>query len=498
MGSYWIESTKDLENNYPKLENNLETEVCIVGAGLVGILTAYYLSKNGKKVIILEKDRVCSKTSGNTTAKITSGHGLFYKYLIDSEGKKFAKKYYEANEHAINNYKNIIEKENIDCDFEYQNSYIFTEKEEELTKIKDEVESLHLIGADAEFTTKTDLPFSIKGAIKFKNQAQFNSRKFAIQLLDKMIKEGNVKIFESSKVIDIKKDDGFYNILTKENIVKAKYVVQACRYPIINAPGFYFFKMYQSKSHGIAIDADTDFFEGMYINSELPTKSFRTIKDGDKRLLAIVGQDYKTGSEIDYANIEVQLEKIAKDMYPNCKIKYRWSAEDCISLDKIPYIGEFSKFMPNVFVATGFKKWGMTTSLVAANIICDKILEIKNEYEDIFKATRTEPIKNIKEVENMLKQTTKSLIIDKLEIPKEKLEEIKNGEGKIIVVDGKKVGIYVDEHGKVFKVNPVCSHLGCELIWNSLEKTWDCPCHGSRFDVSGKSLEVPSVDDLKN
>lgn len=497
MGSYWIESTKNIEKDFLKLNNNLEVDVCIIGAGITGVMTAYYLANEGKKIAILEKDKVCLKTSGNTTAKITSQHGLFYKYLLDSEGYNFARKYYEANERAIKNIENIIDKENIDCDFEQQDAYVFTQKEEDVKKIKDEVESVKKIGGICEFTTKTNLPFSIQGAIKFPNQAQFNVRKFVLKLLNKIEESGNCDIFENSKVLDVKKDGDMYRVYTKDNYVKAKSVVLACHYPIINSPGFYFFKMYQSRSHAIAIEADTDFFDGMYINSELPTKSFRTIKDGNKRLLAIVGSDYKTGSEINYKNINNELEKIAKDMYPNCKIRYRWSAQDCISLDKIAYVGEFSNFMPNIYVGTGYKKWGITLSNISANIICDKIQGRKNEYEDIFKATRTEPIKNIKEVENMIKQTAKSLVLKKFEIKKEDLEDIENSEGKIINCNGNKIGVFKDETGKVYAVKPICSHLGCELSWNSLEHTWDCPCHGSRFDIEGKSLEAPSINNLE-
>ena len=497
MNSYWIESTKNMEKNYNKLNENIEADVCIIGAGITGSLTAFYLAKEGKNVVLLEKDKVCEKTSGNTTAKITSQHGLFYNYLLQSEGYEFAKKYYEANENSIKNIENIVKNENIDCDFEKQDAYIFTQKEDEVKKIKDEFFAVKKIGGTAEFTTKCNLPFSIQGAIKFPNQAQFNSRKFVIELLNKTEKSGKLKIFENSKVIGVKKDEDMYKIYTKDNYVKAKYVVLACHYPIINAPGFYFFKMYQSRSHAIAIEAETEFFEGMYINSELPTKSFRTIKDGENKLLVIVGEDYKTGSKIDYENIYNKLEKIAKDIYPNCKVKYRWSAQDCISLDKIPYIGKFSNFMENVYIGTGYKKWGMTTADISANIICDNIMGRKNEYEDIFKSTRTEPVKNIKEVENMIKQTTKSLVLEKITIPKQDLEEIKSGEGKIISVNGKKVGIYIDEIGKVHAIKPSCSHLGCEMIFNKLEKTWDCPCHGSRFDVDGKSIETPSIHDLE-
>lgn len=498
MSSYWADSTKNIGKEYSNLSKNLEAEVCIIGGGITGASVAYYLTKEGRNVVLLEKDKVCLKTSGNTTAKITSQHGLFYKYLLESEGFEFAKKYYEANENAIRNIENIVNEENIDCDFEkQQDSYVFTQKEDEVQKIKDEVESVKKIGGNAEFTTKTNLPFSVQGAMKFQNQAQFNPRKYVLGLLNKIEESGNGSIFEDSKVVDVKKDGDMYKVYTKNNYVRAKFVVLACHYPIINSPGFYFFKMYQSRSHAIAIEADADFFEGMYINSELPTKSFRTIKDGNKRFLVIVGSDYKTGADINYENINNELEKIARDMYPNCKVKYRWSAQDCISLDKIAYIGEFSKFMPNVYVGTGYKKWGMTLSNVAANIICDKIQGRENEYEDIFKATRTEPIKNIKEVENMLKQTTKSLVLEKFEIPITEVEEIKNGEGKIINSNGKKVAVYKDENGKIYAVKPICSHLGCELTWNSLEHTWDCPCHGSRFDVNGKSIETPSINNLE-
>ena len=494
MSSFWIESTKNIEKNYDKLTKNLEADICVVGCGITGAIVAYYLTKEGKNVVILEKDKICEKTTANSTAKITSQHGLFYKYLLDSKGAEFAKKYYEANENAIKNIEYIVKNENLDCDFEKQDAYIFTQKQDDIKKIEDEFNAVKEIGGNADFTTSCNLPFNINVAVKFSNQAQFNSRKFVLELINKLDKD--VNIFENSKVVDVKKDGNIYNIFTNENCIKAKYVVLACHYPIINVPGFYFIKMYQTRSHAIAIDADTNFFDGMYINSELPTKSFRTVKSGDKRLLVIVSEDYKTGSDINYENINNNLEKIAKEIYPNCKIKYKWSAQDCISLDKIPYIGEFSRFMPDVYVATGFKKWGMTTADIAANIICDKIMERENKYAEIFKATRTEPIKNIKEVENMLKQTAKSVVIEKFTIPKEDLEEIKSGEGKIIVVNGKKVGIYIDKNDNIHAINPVCSHLGCELVFNRLEHTWDCPCHGSRFDIDGNSIEAPSIDNL--
>lgn len=495
MNSYWIQSTKNIEKKYPELNSNIKADVCIIGGGITGISIGYELVEKGINVAILEKDQIGKKTTGNTTGKITSLHGLFYKYLTQSNGKEFAKKYLKANEEAIKNIKNIIDKENIECDFEYQDSYVYTEKEEEVEKISEEVEILNDIGFNCTFEEQSELPFKILGAIKFENQAQFNIMKYLLGLAE-CIEKKEGRIFENSKVYDLKKQNNGYIVYSDNGTVECKDVIIATHYPIINSPGFYFLKMYQSMSYAIAVETNSKIFDGMYINSELPTKSFRSIKDGDKRLLLIVGSDHKTGEKIDLSNSYKDLEKVAKQLYPDCKVKYRWYTEDCITLDKIPYIGEFSNFMPNVYVATGYKKWGITTSNIAANIIKDKILNNDNEYEEIFRATRMEPIKNIKEVENMLKETTNSLIINKIKIPNDKISDINKEDGKIIEIDGKKVGVYKDEKGELYAVNPVCSHLGCELSWNNISKTWDCPCHGSRFDYKGKSIYSPSIKDL--
>lgn len=497
MSSYWIESTKNIEKKYPKLEENIETDVCIIGGGLSGISSAYELAKCGVKVVVLEKEHIGKKTTGNTTGKITSQHGLFYDYLIQSEGGKFAKKYLDANEQAIKNIKNIIDAEKIECDFEYQDAYVYTQKQEEIKKIEKEVQVLKQLNFDCEFVNKTDLPFDILGAIKFKNQAQFNVRKYLFGLAN-CIENNGGKIFENSKVYDLKKDSDKYLTYCDNICVRSKYVVIASHYPIINFPGFYFLKMYQSMSYAIAIETNQEIFNGMYINSESPTKSIRNIKDGNKRLLLIAGSDHKTGAKINLLNAYKDLEKIAKGIYPDCRVKYKWHTEDCITLDKIPYIGEFSKFMPNVYVATGYKKWGITTSNIASNIIKDKILNKSNKYEEIFKAIRMEPIKNIKEVENMLKETTNSLVINKMKIPKDKISNINKEDARIIEIDGKKVGVYKDKQGELYAVKPVCSHLGCELSFNNLAKTWDCPCHGSRFDYKGNSIYSPSIKNLES
>lgn len=496
MESLWIKTTKNNEI-FEQLNDTKKVDVCVIGGGLFGLTTAYYLTKNNINTIVLEKGRIGEKVSGNTTGKITSQHGLFYKYLIESKGVEFAQKYLMANEEAIKNIKKIILKENIECDFKNQDSYVYTKKEEKIEKIKEEIEALKTIGFDSEFISKNELQFKALAAIKFKNQAQFNIMKYLIGLAN-CIENNNGKIFEKTKVYDLKKENDKYLVFFEDGIVECQNVIIATHYPIFNSPGFYFLKMYQSMSYAIALETNNDIPEGIYISSDNPKISIRTIDVNKKnKMIVIVGNDHKTGESNNGDNYK-ELEKIAKSVYPDCKIMYRWSTEDCITLDKIPYIGEFSKIMPNVYVATGYNKWGITTSNIAANIIKDKILKKDNKYENLFKATRMEPIKNIKEVENILKETASSLILKKMTIPYNKINDINKEEGKIVEIEGKKVGIYKDKKEILHAVNPICSHLGCEVIWNSSDKTWDCPCHGSRFDYSGKSIYSPSIKDIEN
>lgn len=495
MKSLWL--NENIIENFSELKENLETEICIIGGGIFGISTAYYLSKHRYKVVLLEKDKIASKVTGHTTAKITSQHGLIYHYLLNQYGKDFAKKYYEANQKAIENIKKIINSNNINCDFKKQTSNIYTTNESEVNKIEEEIKALEELNIEATKIKESSLPFDIISGIEFPNQAQFNPIKY-INGLVKIIKENNGLIFENTTCYDIKKEENSYICYTKNNKIKAKYIIIATQYPFINFPGIYFAKMYQSSSYVIGIDTKTELFNGMYINIQSPIYSFRTAIDNEKEILLIGGLDHKTGENIDYKSSYGLLEKKAKEWYPNCEIKYHWSTRDCITLDKIPYIGEFSNMLPNIYIGTGFNKWGMTSSNVAAKIITDKITEKENEFEEIFKATRVNPIINKDEVKNMISQTAKSLVIERFkENSKEDIDNIKKETGKIIEINGEKVGIYKDIKGEVFAVKPVCTHLGCILNWNNADKTWDCPCHGSRFDYTGKNINNPAIKNLE-
>ena len=491
MESYWVQTTT--RPNFLKLEKELNTDVCIIGAGITGIMTAYMLLDSGLKICLIDKGEICSGVTENTTAKITSQHNLIYRYLEDTFGEEFSKKYLKSNEEAINEIEGIVKKEQIDCEFKRTDNYIYTCTDEYVQRIKDEADTLKRLGLEVELIDKIDLPFEIKLAIKAPNQAKFHPLKYLYKIVE-ILEQNNVEIYTNSRVQDIEKNGETYNIKTDEHIINAKYVVMATHYPIKSFPGLYFLKMYQDRSYEIAIEPHYKIPEGMYISAETPVASFRSIND---ELLIIGGQGHKTGDNSkDLDLCYKSLETYAKEIYPSMKTKYKWNTQDCVSLDKVPYIGDFSNLMPHLYVATGYKKWGMTTSHIAAKIIRDRILGRDNEYNEIYKATRMAPLKNHEEFGSMLKQTAYSLGINKLKMPEYKFQDLNKDSGGVVEYKNKKLGVYKDKNGKVFVVKPYCKHLGCELSWNNLEKTWDCPCHGSRYDYTGKLITEPATEDL--
>lgn len=478
---------------YNILNNDINTYVCIIGGGITGVSTGYMLQKNNVDFVLLEKNTICNSTTKFSTAKITSQHGLIYSDITKKYGLNYAKLYLEANNIAIKNIKEIIEKENIDCDFTPQDSYIFTQKIQYKANINNEAQILAKIGFKSfEVLNSIDLPINGSYAIKFKNQAKFNPLKYTLVLAN-IIKN---KIYENANVIKIEKDKNSYIVHTPKNKIHCKKIVIATHFPIKDIPGFHFIKMYQETSNVLALDIKDNVFNGMHINAENPTLSFRSLNYKGHNILLVGGNEFKTGDVINENKFKL-LEDVAQNMYPNCKILKKWNTQDCMTLDKIPYIGNFSNFYPNVYLATGFNKWGMTTSNIAANILKDKILENNNKYEKVFDSTRLHPVKNCRELYYNINQTIQSEIINKLKIKEENIDDIPLNTGKIIKENNKNVGIYKDIKGNIYRIHPYCGHLKCLLTFNSQDKTWDCPCHGSRFDIYGNVISNPANKDIK-
>ena len=477
MESVWSEGCKFDKKD--QLKENIETEVLVIGAGMAGLLTAYLLKQKGEEVVVIDSEQIASGNTKNTTAKITSQHDLIYNKLIKEFGEDKARQYAKANELAIKKYKEIIEDRKIECDFKIMPAYVYDLKEVEA--IKNEVEAAKKLGIDAEFVERTKLPFEIKGAVKFNNQAQFNPLKFLKNISEDLV------IYENTTAISIEGN----LIKTNRGDIKANKIVVATHYPIINSPGYYFMKMHQERSYVIALE-NCDDIDGMYIDYDKNGYSFRNYEG----LLLLGGISHRTGENETGGSYD-KLRIVAKKLYPKSKEKYHWSAQDCMTIDGIPYIGRYSDKTPNMYVATGFNKWGMTSSMVSAMIISDLITEKENDFSEIFSPKRFDLSLSVNNIANDIIKTAKNFIVQKIEIPESKIEHIKKGHAGIVEYNGEQVGVYKDCSGKVFIVSTKCSHLGCQLHWNADELTWDCPCHGSRFTYEGRRLESPAIKNIQ-
>lgn len=368
MKSVWSESCKFRKRE--ALNKDIKTDVLVIGAGIAGILTAYMLKQKGRDVVLIDAAEIASGNTKNTTAKITSQHDLIYSKLITEFGEEKARQYAKANELAIKKYKEIIEDKRIECDFEEKPAYVYSLNEVDV--LKEEAKAAKKLGIYAEFVQKANLPFKINGALKFNNQAQFNPLKFLKDILNELV------IYENTRALEIKEN----LVVTSGGNITAKNIVVATHYPIMNAPGYYFMKMHQERSYVLALENKSE-VDGMYIDLNKEGYSFRTYNN----LLLLGGISHRTGENEEGGSYD-ELRKVAKRLYPKAKEKYHWSAQDCMTIDGIPYIGRYSSETPNIYVATGFNKWGMTSSMVSAMIISDMILEKENDFSEIFSPKR--------------------------------------------------------------------------------------------------------------
>ncbi|GAA0078421.1 FAD-dependent oxidoreductase [Clostridium sp. CTA-5] len=478
-----MESVWNSEVNFKKretLSKDLECDILVIGAGMAGLLTAYMLTKAGREVVVIDAKSTASGVTKNTTAKITCQHDLIYHSIINEFGEDRARQYAKANELAIQKYKEIIDEENINCDFEFKDAYLYSV--DNIESLQDEYNAANKLGIDAELIDKVNLPLKIKGALKFRNQAQFNPLKFLKPISEKLT------IYENTTALDITEE---ISVVTKDDIkIKANKIIVATHYPFLNTPGYYFMRMHQERSYVLALE-NAQNVNGMYKGIDKNAYSFRNYKN-----LLIFGGVGQRAGENEAGGAYDELRKAAKEIYPNAIEKYHWSAQDCMTLDNIPYIGYYSSKTPDIYVETGFKKWGMTTSMVAAMIISDMILEKENDFSEIFSPGRFDMSASMKNAANDLIVTAKNFIAQRIDIPDEGLEDIKNGHGGIVEYNGQKVGVYKDNDGKIFTVSTKCAHLGCQLEWNADELTWDCPCHGSRYDYKGNWIESPTNKSL--
>lgn len=476
MESIWTKSCEIKKRE--QLREDTKTEIAVIGAGMAGVLIAYKLMKSGKKVIVLEARRIAKGQTCNTTAKITSQHDLIYHKLTENMGVETTKMYAMANENAINEYERIINEEKISCDFEKKTSYIYSEN---AGLLKTEAKIAQQLGLPASYTERVSIPIKEVSAVRFSNQAQFNPLKFI-----KAISE-NLEIYEKTPVITVEDN----TLVTPKAKVTADKIIFACHYPFLNFPGLYFARMHQERSYVIALE-NAMILDGMYKGAdEMNAYSFRNYGD----ILLFGGAKHRTGENSEGGRYD-SLRKKAKELFPNSKEVACWSAQDCITSDSVPYIGQYCADKPDWYIATGFQKWGMTSSMVSAMILNDLICGNQNPYAQVFSPSRFafEDIPGIAcESGHAVKGLSKR-IFGNAEISVDRLPK---GQGGVVLINGSKAGAYRDEKGKLYIVDIKCPHLGCQLEWNSDEKSWDCPCHGSRFDYKGNLISNPAQTNIK-
>ncbi len=490
--SFWMASTQ--RTDYPALDKDLKADIAIVGGGFVGISTAYMLSMAGLKPVIIEADRIVQGTTGHTTAKITSQHGLIYSKIKSKISEEFAKQYADANETAIRTIEQIVNENNIKCDYLPQSAYDFTYRDGYIDKINEEVKVASSLGIKASYLDEIPLPFKIKAAVRFDNQAQFHPRKYLLSLAEIIVEQG-CQIYEQSRVVNIEDEDKYVLITNNGKKVMAEKVIIASHYPCYNKAGLYFARLWTERSYILGVKVNEKYPGGMYITAEEPGRSLRSQPSDEGELILVGGEHHKTGQGEDTVKHYNVLVDYANENFTVEDIPYRWSTQDCMTLDDIPYVGHFTSDTPNMYIATGFGKWGMTNSVASSLILRDFITDGKSPWQDVYSPSRVTVAASAKSfvVENL--NVAKELIKGKTTPLPEKVD-MKPGEGKVIEAEGQRAGAYKDNKGNVHVVNTTCTHMGCELMWNSAEKSWDCPCHGSRFTYEGEIIEGPAVKPL--
>ena len=431
MDSLWKESA--MRPAFPTMPGSMKTDVLIIGGGMAGLLCAHMLKKAGVDCILVEAKKICDGTTCDTTAKITLQHGLIYDKLIRQFGHDKAKLYLRAQEKACAEYERLCQ--NIDCEYIKQDSCVYSLQDR--TVISKEVTALNRLGCKAQFSRAEHLPFPTAGAVRVKDQAQFHPLKFAFEI------SKDLPIYENTKVIEMMPG----KVLTNRGQISCNKIIVATHFPILNKHGSYFLKLYQQRSYVLALKG-AQHLDGMYVDEDKKGLSFRNYGD----LLLLGGGSHRTGKK---GGNWHELEEFARKYYPSARVVGKWATQDCMSLDGVPYIGQYSKNTPDLYVATGFNKWGMSSSMVSAMILSDLVQGKPNEYAQVFSPSRS--ILRPQLAINALESTV----------------------------------------GLLTPTVPRCPHLGCALKYNKAEHSWDCPCHGSRFSESGELINNPATDDKR-
>src|SRR3954451_19006050 len=494
--SLWVDTAP--ETDYPVLRAGLHVDVAVLGGGIAGLTTALLLKRDGAKVAVVEAGRVGAGVTAYTTAKVTSLHSIQYQSVESSFGEDGARAYAEANEAGLERVAGFIDELGIDCDWRRKPAYTYAEDESDRGKVEDEVEAAVRAGLPATFTTETDLPWPVAAAIRVEDQAEFHPRRYLIALAEE-VDGGGSHVFERSRAIAVAGGRERVRVSTTRGELTADQVVVATHFPFLDRGG-YFARMHPERSYGLGLylKRGAKAPQGMYLSTESPSHTVRSHPTDRGEMVITGGESHKTGQGGDTAARVARLERLARERFDVDAIEYRWSTQDNMPVDGVPFIGRLAPFQKRLWVATGFMKWGLTNGTAAGMILTDLIGGRDNPWADLFDATRFKPIASAKELVKENANVGARFVRDHIGRPDVRsVDALAPGQAGIVRRGAGKVAAYREEDGTLHTISPVCTHLGCQGKWNDAETSADCPSHGSRCDFTGRVIQGPAVKDLE-
>ena len=492
--SFWIATTPNTD--YPSLEGDVEVDVAVLGGGIAGVTTAALLKREGKTVALVEARRIGRGATGYTTAKVTAGHGVLYSELLDRLGERKARLYAESNQAAVERIVSMVEEGAIACDLERKANWVYAENEEDRARVSREVEAMRRLGLQASFVTETPLPYAVRGAAKLEQQAQFHPRKYLLALASMLPGDGS-HVFEETTALRVREGDPC-RVETNRGSLRARDVVVATHLPFLDR-GLFFVRAHPHRSYALCAPMDEAVPpDGMFINAGTPTRSVRTIRDGERLLLQVGGEGHVPGAADDEPERYDRLEEFLREHWQAGDVEYRWSTQDYLAVDRVPFVGPLHPRSRHVYVATAFNKWGMTSATVAGIVLTDAIVGRDNPWSEVYDSNRLRLRASSSRFITRNASAGRHFVADRLDRPDPRApDELRPGEGAVLRITGRKRAVYRDEDGTLHVLSPACRHLLCHVDWNAAEGTWDCPCHGSRYTGDGRVIEGPSVQDLR-
>ncbi len=489
--SVWLAATREDDPPAEPLTDNRTVDVCVVGAGIAGLSTAIELRDRGRSVAVIERDRVATGLTGHSTAKLTSQHGLIYDHLRREFGRRQASQYATVQEASIDAVEARIDELDIDCSFERQPSTLYSNSPDEIER---EVDAARGAGIDASYVTSVP-PFErAAAAVRFDDQAWFDPRSYLLAIAEELRADDDAALFEETTVTDV--DPGRpCRVRTENATVTARQVVVATGFPILDRAG-YFARMTPKRSSVLAIRLDGRPPEGMYYRPGDPYRSVRSHR-GEETLLLVGGENHKTGQGGSTADRYRRLARWARERFPVDEIAYRWSTQDYTPNDKVPFIGRAGPGTANVFVATGFRGWGMTNGVTAGRLLAAELAGEDPVALELFSPLRVTPTASVSDALTENADAASEFLTDWTQtLLAPDRSPLAPGEGRIRRRGGKPIACARDSDGELHTVSAVCPHMYCLVEWNDGEASWDCPCHGSRFGPDGERLEGPATEGL--